>query len=112
MQVNRLSSGLQEALKSASNFNTARSETLFDKEKYGVNDDGEINFGNINIDDLNITSDQISNLLEFFSDEIISIFGSDLPDLFGKKAGLTGQNNTLPNKQENNAPRTNTVFTA
>lgn len=112
MQVNRLSSGLQEALKSASNFNTARSETLFDKGKYGVGEDGEIDFGSINVDDLNITADQISNLLEMFSDEIISIFGSDLPDMFGKNPALASQNKHTQNNQEQNGPRNNTVFTA
>lgn len=113
MQVNRLSAGLQEALKTASNFNTARSETLFDKEKYGVGEDGEIDFGSINVDDLNITADQISNLLEMFSDEIISIFGSDLPDMFGKNPALAGQNNQPQDNTDTNGQQSNhNVFTA
>lgn len=99
MQVNRLSSGLQEALKSASNFNTARSDTLFDNEKYNLNENGEIDFGSINVDDLNITKDQISNLLETFSDEIINIFGSDLPDMFNKNQILNPKNNNQPDNQ-------------
>ncbi len=81
MQVNRLSLGLQEALKSATNFNTARSETLFDAEQYGVSkEDGEeLDFSSLNVDDLNITEDQIAGLFSMFQDEVIAVFGSNLP---------------------------------
>lgn len=81
MQVNRLSTGLQEQLKTASNFNTARSETLFDKTKFAVNDDNEIDFGSLDIDDLNISQDQIAGLLGNFTDEIIKAFSGKLPDM-------------------------------
>lgn len=108
MQVNRLSLGLQEALKRASNFNTARSETLFDKEKFGVGEDGEINFGNLTIEDLNITEDQISNLLESFSDEVINVFSTGMPDLFGKNP-MNPQENQTPQSPQTNP---NPVFTA
>ena len=70
MKVNRLSLGLQEQLKEASNFNTARSETLFDKEKFGIPKDSqeEVNFANLDVADLNISEDQIGNLPDLFGD--------------------------------------------
>lgn len=113
MQVNRLSLGLQEALKTASNFNTARSETLFDKEKFGVSEENgeDVNFANLNIEDLNITSDQISNLLGMFADEVIAVFSGNLPDMFEKD-----QNNPdspkKPTGIETPQQQTPTVFTA
>lgn len=79
MQVNRLSVGLQEELKSASNFNTARSATLFDKEKFGASKDDDLDFSSLNVDDLGITSDQISNLLDGFADEVINVFSGKMP---------------------------------
>lgn len=103
MKVNRLSLGLQEQLKEASNFNTARSETLFDKKKLGVNDNEEVNFSNLEVDDLNITEDQISNLLGSFTDEIINIFNGKIPEAL----------NDNPLKEQNpNNPSQNPVFTA
>ena len=81
MQINRLSTGLQDQLKMASNFNTARSETLFDKEKYNVNDDGEIDFSSLNVEDLDISETQIANLLSGFAQEIINVFSDKYPAL-------------------------------
>ena len=122
MQVNRLSLGLQEALKTASNFNTARSETLFDTEKYGVSkEDGEeLDFSNLDIEDLNITEDQIAGLFAMFQDEIVAVFGSNLPFLpTPKQNGTTPndpQNTTSPQNPESNATTTqgqgSRVFTA
>ena len=99
MQVNRLSLGFQEALKSATNFNTARSETLFDEEKYGTSkEDGEeLDFATLNIEDLNITEDQIANFFEMFKDEVIAVFGSNLPF-------MNPQNNKNTNDTQNNQP--------
>lgn len=122
MQVNRLSLGLQEALKTASNFNTARSETLFDTEKYGVSkEDGEeLDFSNLDIEDLNITEDQIAGLFAMFQDEIVAVFGSNLPFLPTQKQNGTTQNDpqntTSPQNPESNATTTqgqgSRVFTA
>lgn len=100
MKVNRLSLGLQEQLKEASKFNTARSETLFDKKKFGVNENEEINFSNLDIDDLNITEDKISSLLGSFTDEIINVFNGKIP----------APPNDNPLKEQN--PDQNPVFTA
>lgn len=108
MQVNRLSIGLQEELKTASNYNTARSETLFDKGMLNTPKDEngkelEVDFSSLNVEDLNITSDQIANLLNGFADEVISVFSSKMPDLFGDN----------PLKENNpNAQNKNPVFTA
>lgn len=77
MQVNMLSLGLQDALKESTNFNTARSSTLFDNELFPKNDNGEIDFASLNVEDLNITPDQISNLLAGFAQEIVKVFGGD-----------------------------------
>lgn len=76
MQVNRLSFGLQEELKRASNYNTARSETLFASGTLGKAANGEEknDFSAMNVEDLNISADQISNLLDSFADEIVNIF--------------------------------------
>ena len=95
MQVNRFSLGFQEALKSATNFNTARSETLFDDEKYGVSkEDGEeLDFSTWNIEDLNVTEDQIANLFDMFKDEVIAVFGSNLP--FIRQQQEQNQNDTV-----------------
>ena len=73
MQVNRLSVGLQEELKAATNYNTARSETLFDSAITEKRD-----FSNLDVADLNITEDKIAGLLTSFADEIVSVFGSSL----------------------------------
>ena len=75
MQVNRLSFWLQEELQRASNFNTARSETLFDSENYPQNEEGNVDFSDINIEDLNISDAQIQSLLGSFTDEITKFFG-------------------------------------
>ena len=93
MKVNRLSLGLQEQLKEASNFNTARSETLFDKEK----------LANLDVADLNISEDQIGNLLKSFETEVINVFSNNLPDLFG--------DNPLKQQDKQN-PEQKPVFTA
>ena len=68
MQVNRLSVGLQEELKAATNYNTARSETLFDSAITEKRD-----FSNLDVADLNITEDKIAGLLTSFADEIVSV---------------------------------------
>lgn len=73
MQVDRLSPSLQDELQRITHYNTARSETLFDAP---ISPSG--NFGDYDIADLNITEDQIANLLSTFADEIVSIFGSTL----------------------------------
>ena len=105
MQVNRLSLGLQEALKSASNFNTARSETLFDKEEFGVSEEEgqeqELDFSTLNTDDLNITEDQIAGLFAMFQDEVIAVFGSGLPFMSPKN----NENDPNANPQNPDAPQ-------
>lgn len=86
MQVNRLSTGLQEELKTASNFNTARNETLFQYQAAtaassgttGKNGNKDADFSKLDTDDLNISSSQIERLLNDFSDEIIKVFSSEL----------------------------------
>lgn len=98
MQVNRLSSGLQEQLKSATNFNTARSETLFDKGKYGSGKDGNVDFSTLNTDDLNITGDQIGGLLDGFADEVINVFSGMIPDFAGDNP-LKGNDPTNPEQK-------------
>ena len=109
MQVNRLSLGLQEALKTASNYNTARSETLFDQNRYGENGE-EIDFSNLNVDDLNITVDKIQNLLQLFADEIIAVFWGEIP-------GINTNNEQPQNPQQGNPAQPQgqskpTVYTA
>lgn len=74
MQVNRLSLGLQEELQKATNFNTARSENLFDSDLYQKNDNGEVDFSSIELEDLNISDSQIQTLLGAFTDEITKFF--------------------------------------
>ena len=105
MKVNRLSLGLQDQLKEASNFNTARRETLFDKEKFGIPIDSqeEVNFANLDVADLNISEDQIGNLLKSFETEVINVFSNNLPDLFG--------DNPLKQQDKQN-PEQKPVFTA
>lgn len=83
MQVNRLSTGLQEQLKQASNYNTARNETLFDKEKFGAKKGEKVDFESLSVDDLDITEDQIGNLLNGFADEVVNVFSTKISDLFG-----------------------------
>ncbi len=86
MQVNRLSTGLQEELKTATNFNTARNETLFQYQAAtaassgitGQNGNQNSDFSELDTDDLNITPSQIERLLNDFSDEIIKVFSGDL----------------------------------
>lgn len=77
MQVNRLSTGLQEELKVASHFNTARSDTLFGNDDES-GDGTQTDFGNYDVDDLGITSRKIKDLLNGFSDEVIKVFSSEL----------------------------------
>lgn len=95
MQVNRLSLGLQEELKSATNYNTARSETLFDNSLTEKRD-----FSNLDVTDLNITEDKIAGLLTSFADEIVSVFGSGLS--FISKNNLDNSNNI--NSEYNKSP--------
>ena len=90
MQINRLSLGLQEELKTASNFNTARSESLFRFQAANAMGAGqtnqapneskkeEVDFSSLDVKDLNITGKQIEKLLNGFSDEVIKVFSSDL----------------------------------
>ena len=89
VQVNRLSLGLQEELKSVTNYNTARSETLFEN----VNADKR-DFSNLNVEDLNITEDKIATLLTSFADEIVSVFGSGFS--FISKNNADNTNNINP----------------
>lgn len=89
MQVNRLSLGLQEELKSVTNYNTPRSETLFEN----VNADKR-DFSNLNVEDLNITEDKIATLLTSFADEIVSVFGSGFS--FISKNNADNTNNINP----------------
>lgn len=103
MQVNRLSTGLQEQLKQATNFNTARNETLFDKEKFGAAKDGKVDFSSLNVDDLEITEDKIGKLLGGFADEVVNVFSNKMPDLFG--------DNPLKTNDPTN-PKDKPVFTA
>ena len=100
MQVNRLSVSLQEALKTATNFNTSRNETLFNKNVFEKDEQGKIDFEKINTDDLNINQGHIAKLLGSFEDEIINVFSSNL---FGDWNGNTTE------KENSNK---NTVFTA
>ena len=95
--------GLQEQLKEASNFNTARSATLFDSGKFGAEKVEDINFANLDVEELNITEDQIGNLLKSFEDEVISVFSGKIPDLFG-------DNPLKQNNKEN--PNASPMFTA
>ena len=117
MQVNRLSLGLQEALKIASNYNTARSDTLFEQNLYGTNGE-KIDFSNLNIDDLNITEDQIQNLLQMFADEIIAVFGSEIPGINPNNnqpkntPGQTTDNGQTSDNGQSQGGNTPTVFTA
>ncbi len=97
MQVNRLSVGLQEELKTATNFNTARNEALFDKEQAASKNGEEVDFSSLDLDDLNITQDQIGGLLDRFADEIINVFS-------GKMSGLPVQNPENPANQQQNNP--------
>ncbi len=103
MKVNRLSLGLQEQLKEASKFNTARSATLFDSGKFGAEKVEDINFANLDVEELNITEDQIGNLLKSFEDEVISVFSGKIPDLFA-------DNPLKQNNKEN--PNASPMFTA
>lgn len=89
MQVNRLSLGLQEELKTATNYDTARNETLFDNS---IAEKKE--FSNYDVADLNITEDKIAGLLTSFADEIISVFGSSLS--FISKNNFDNSNNINP----------------
>ena len=73
MQINRLSIGLQEELKRASGYNDGRVDSLF--PEMGNNSDNT-DFRNLDLDDLNISEDQIRTLLGSFSDEIIRVFGA------------------------------------
>ncbi len=75
MQVNRLSFSLQEELQKTTNFNTARNETLFDNDNYQKNENGEVDFSQLEIEDLKITDSQIQTLLGSFTDEITKFFG-------------------------------------
>lgn len=92
MQVNRLSLGLQEQLKIASNFNTARSDSLFQYQAATAATAGsgvapntgtsagkkDTDFSKLDTKDLNISSDEIGGLLAGFSDEVIKVFSSDI----------------------------------
>ncbi|MBS4759209.1 MAG: hypothetical protein KHX03_00740 [Clostridium sp.] len=109
MQINRLSPGLQEELKTATNYNTARNETLFQYQAAGAVSSGasgnqgnkkDVDFSKLDTRDLNITPEQIEGLLADFSDEVIKVFSSDLI----LDNPLREQNNT----QENGTP----TFTA
>lgn len=73
MQINRLSIGLQEELKRASGYNDERVENLF-PDMNGTSNSTD--FSNVEIDDLNISEDQIRALLGSFTDEIIKVFGA------------------------------------
>lgn len=74
MQINRLSIGLQEELKRASGYNNERIEgNLFSDMNRGTQ---STNFSDFEIDDLNISEDQIRALLGSFTDEIIKVFGA------------------------------------
>lgn len=98
MQVNRLSMGLQEQLKQASNFNTARNETLFDKEKFGIQKDDEIDFSSLNVEDLDITEEKIGNLLNGFAEEVVNVFSNKMPDLLADNPLRT--NDSANNKEK------------
>lgn len=100
MQVNRLSVSLQEALKTATNFNTSRNESLFNKNRFDQNEQGHIDFGKINTEDLNVNQGHIAKLLGSFEDEIVNVFSNNL---FGDWNGNTS------NKESNNK---STTFTA
>ncbi len=72
MQVNRLSLSSQEELKRAINFNANSNEALFSDNANGT----QVDFSEMNIEDLNISEDQIRVLLGSFTDDIIRIFGA------------------------------------
>ena len=81
MQVNRLSTGFQEQLKSATNYNTQRFETLFNKENSVVGDDGKVDFSSLEVEDLDITQGQIASFLGNFTDEVIKAFSTKFPEI-------------------------------
>lgn len=81
MQVNRLSTGLQEQLKSATNYNSQRFDTLFNKENYAVNEEGKIDFSSIEVEDLDVSQAQIAGLLGSFTNEVIKAFSTKFPEL-------------------------------
>jgi hypothetical protein len=74
MKVNSLSSGLQEELKKASDYNTERNENLFSNNTKPAQ-----SFFDTDVEDLNIPPDAISDLLENFANEIINVFSSVMP---------------------------------
>ena len=83
MQVNRLSLRLQGELKEATNYNDKRTEdVLFTNQTQQPTPVKQpADFGQTDLSDLPITPAIIGNLLSSFADEIISIFGSDIPSL-------------------------------
>ncbi len=117
MQVNRLSLGLQQELQAASNFNTARNETLFNHQVSTAATSGaagtapaqnggkkETDFSKLDTRDLGISSKDIAGLLDGFSDEVIKVFSSDLL--------LDNPLREAPSGQENGQNGGSPVFTA
>lgn len=103
MQINRLSTGLQEELKIASHYNTARSDTLFENmvpvaagAGASGRNGGKPDFESLDTRDLNINSDQIEGLLDGFADEVIKVFSSE----FTGDNPLKNPGQTSPDGQE------------
>lgn len=106
MQINRLSTGLQEELQIASHYNTARSDTLFENmapvaagagaSGTGGKNGGKPEFGSLDTRDLNINLDQIEELLDGFADEVIKVFSSE----FTGDNPLRNPGQTSPDGQE------------
>ena len=101
MQVNRLSYGFQEELKTASHYNTARADTLFAQS--GEN----VEFSNLDVSELNITEDQIATLFGSFTNEVIKAFGTKMPQI------LAGDNPLRePTDSTLDSEDSSTVYTA
>ena len=105
MQVNRLSTGFQEQLKSATNYNTQRFETLFNKQDYAVNNEGKVDFSSLEVEDLDITQNQSAGLLGSFTDEVIKAFSTKFPE-------IATADNPLQQSNDPANPQSKPTFTA
>ena len=104
MQVNRLSFGLQEELKTASHYNTARADTLFGNP---ANETNAVNFADLEVSELNISEDKIAVLLGSFTNEVIKAFGAKMPQI------LAGDNPLKTSQDETaDSSESSTVYTA
>ena len=107
MQVNRLSLRLQDELREATNFNTKQTEeNLFQNQLQQVQQQNvrQQSFESMDLSDLPVTPTIIGNLLSSFADEIINVFGSDVP---AQSPELPPENN--PNERVTSSSGTNFV---